>query len=104
MKFEKTEVMNFEGAFRGLRNPLESWVKSDSYFGLINIQYDSYEVDRVITSWVNNELSHINQDIAYLENQINQLINNKIKNEAMNEIMEKQFKADADAEINELKE
>ena len=51
----------------------------------------------------NNELSHINQDIAYLENQINQLINNKIKNEARNEIMEKQFKADADAEINELK-
>ena len=22
--------MNFEGAFRGLRNPLESWEKSDS--------------------------------------------------------------------------
>ena len=24
--------MNFKGAFRGLRNPLESWEKSDSYF------------------------------------------------------------------------
>lgn len=34
MKFEKTEVMNFEGAFRGLRNPLESWAKSDSQFGI----------------------------------------------------------------------
>lgn len=34
MKFEKTEVMNFEGAFRGLRNPLESWKKSDSSFGI----------------------------------------------------------------------
>lgn len=34
MKFEKTEVMNFEGAFRGLRNPLESWAKSDSSFGI----------------------------------------------------------------------
>lgn len=31
MKFENTNVMNFEGAFRGLRNPLESWEKSDSY-------------------------------------------------------------------------
>lgn len=31
MKFEHTEVFNFEGAFRGLRNPLESWNKSDSY-------------------------------------------------------------------------
>jgi len=30
MKFENTQVMNFEGAFRGLRNPLESWAKSDS--------------------------------------------------------------------------
>lgn len=30
MKIQKTEVMNFEGAFRGLRNPLESWEKSDS--------------------------------------------------------------------------
>jgi len=32
MKFENTEVMNFKGAFRGLRNPLESWSKSDSSF------------------------------------------------------------------------
>lgn len=30
MKFENTKVFNFEGAFRGLRNPLESWGKSDS--------------------------------------------------------------------------
>lgn len=30
MKFEKTEVFNFEGALRGMRNPLESWNKSDS--------------------------------------------------------------------------
>lgn len=31
MKFEKIEVFNFEGAFRGMRNPLDSWQKSDSY-------------------------------------------------------------------------
>ena len=30
MKFENTEVFNFEGALRGMRNPLESWDKSDS--------------------------------------------------------------------------
>ena len=30
MKFEYTEVFNFEGAFRGMRNPKESWAKSDS--------------------------------------------------------------------------
>lgn len=33
MKFENTEVWGFKHAFRGLRNPLESWDKSDSFFG-----------------------------------------------------------------------
>jgi hypothetical protein len=32
MKFEHSEVMNFEGALRGMRNPMNSWAKSDSYF------------------------------------------------------------------------
>lgn len=32
MKFEKTEVWGFEHAIRGMRNPLESWGKSDSGF------------------------------------------------------------------------
>lgn len=31
MKFENTDVFNFEGAFRGLRNPKNSWSRSDSY-------------------------------------------------------------------------
>ena len=34
MKFENIEISNFEGAFRGLRNPMESWKKSDSIFGI----------------------------------------------------------------------
>lgn len=32
MKFEKTEVWGFEHSIRGMRNPLESWSKSDSEF------------------------------------------------------------------------
>lgn len=32
MKFEHTEVWGFEHAIRGMRNPLESWDKSDSLF------------------------------------------------------------------------
>ena len=31
MKFEHTEVWGFEHAIRGMRNPLESWNKSDSF-------------------------------------------------------------------------
>lgn len=30
MKFENTQVFNFEGAFRGMRNPKNSWDRSDS--------------------------------------------------------------------------
>lgn len=34
MKFRNTKVMNFENAFRGMRNPKNSWTKSDSYSGI----------------------------------------------------------------------
>lgn len=32
IKVENLEILNFEGALRGMRNPLESWDKSDSYY------------------------------------------------------------------------
>lgn len=32
IKVENIKVFNFEGALRGLRNPLESWDRSDSIF------------------------------------------------------------------------
>lgn len=31
IKIENCETFNFEGALRGMRNPLDSWSKSDSY-------------------------------------------------------------------------
>lgn len=31
IKFEHTKVMNLEAAIRGMRNPMNSWEKSDSY-------------------------------------------------------------------------
>lgn len=42
MKFEKTEVWGFEHAIRGMRNPLESWDKSDSYWGNNEYSLESY--------------------------------------------------------------
>lgn len=33
IKLERTDVMNFENAIRGMRNPMNSWDKSDSGFG-----------------------------------------------------------------------
>jgi len=43
MKFEYTEVFNFEGALRGMRNPKESWNKSDSTM-LIENENDTWYV------------------------------------------------------------
>lgn len=43
IKFENTAVFNFEGALRGMRNPMNSWDKSDSH---PNYEYDEYP-------WVN---------------------------------------------------
>ena len=34
IKIENTEVLGWEAAIRGMRNPLNSWDKSDSYWGL----------------------------------------------------------------------
>lgn len=43
IKLERTEVMNFENAIRGMRNPMNSWEKSDSYIG-----YDEWEQNKFI--------------------------------------------------------
>ena len=54
MKFENTEVFNFKGALRGMRNPLESWNKSDSFMGMINTNYEYPELE-IATNWTDNE-------------------------------------------------
>ena len=38
MKFQNTETWGFQHAFRGLRNPKNSWNKSDSLFGITYIE------------------------------------------------------------------
>ena len=47
MKFENVAVFNFEGAIRGMRNPLNSWDKSDSHYCLpnecVNCKYGNYQ-------------------------------------------------------------
>ena len=51
MKFENTEVWGFQAALRGMRNPKNSWNKSDSFFGIDNIEYGEEDWE-VATSWV----------------------------------------------------
>ena len=43
MKFENTEVFNFEGALRGMRQPMQSHEKSDSHYWLPNEHIEKYE-------------------------------------------------------------
>ncbi len=60
MKFENIKVHNFEGAFRGMRNPMNSWPLSDSYFGMVNIKHIK-EADTVASQWCKSEgLSPLN--------------------------------------------
>ena len=51
MKFEKVRVYNFEGAFRGMRNPKNSWDKSDSFFELGNPTPDSDGLSQITNLW-----------------------------------------------------
>ena len=54
MQFKNTRVYNFEGAFRGMRNPMNSWNKSDSFFGLTDI-FMSDALTDVCDAWIEYE-------------------------------------------------
>jgi hypothetical protein len=59
MKFENTRVFNFEGALRGMRNPLNSWAKSDSeFFTCCAFDPDTYldQMTTVREAWVKHEI------------------------------------------------
>jgi hypothetical protein len=45
MKFNNTRVYNFDNAIRGMRNPLNSWAKSDSLFYIVPDEYHDYYLD-----------------------------------------------------------
>lgn len=55
MKITNIQVYNFEGALRGMRNPLESWARSDSRFGMTRDPKDKIEID-VLSFWREKEL------------------------------------------------
>lgn len=54
MLFENGKAFNFEGAFSGMRNPMNSWERSDSFFGLTDICNNNPFVD-VCDHWIENE-------------------------------------------------
>lgn len=55
MKFKHTAVYNFENAIRGMRNPKNSWAKSDSCFGICDVtdatQFEQCD-DNPLRGWI----------------------------------------------------
>lgn len=56
IKTDNIEVFNFRGAIRGMRNPLNSWDKSDSKYSVFN--FNDCEVDCAVG---NNDLVLMNK-------------------------------------------
>ena len=50
MKFENTHAYNFEGSLHGMRNPMNSWEKSDSFFGIVDL-YDGNALNDMDDKW-----------------------------------------------------
>ena len=77
MKFENTEVMNFEGAFRGMRNPMNSWAKSDSSFGISCEHEDDYLANEVACLWADDALKNIKFESEDLYNEEHEKLQEK---------------------------
>lgn len=79
MKFENTQVMNFGNALHGMRNPKNSWDKSDSFFGLINCEWDEtdYEIAEI---WIKKCYQEFEQGTDEYNNKMEEVCNWLIKN------------------------
>lgn len=61
MKFENTEVWGFKHALRGMRNPLESWDKADSYHGALS--FDTDPECGVAEKWAKKDEKGLNKNV-----------------------------------------
>ena len=50
IKFENTEVYGWEAAIRGMRNPMNSWAKSDSEFSVCECEQWPHDIKRSLAS------------------------------------------------------
>ena len=50
IKFENTEVLGWEHAIRGMRNPMNSWAKSDSEFSVCECEQWPHDIKRSLAS------------------------------------------------------
>lgn len=62
MKIEKIRTYGWESALMGMRNPKDSWDKSDSAFGIADVEYTDVDYD-IAYLWAKNELSYDDDNI-----------------------------------------
>ena len=80
MKIEKIRTYGWESALMGMRNPKDSWDKSDSAFGIADVEYTDIDYD-IAYLWAKNELSYDDDDIDKKTNEYDEwLIENGIIN------------------------
>ena len=95
MKFENTHVYNFEGALKGMRNPKNSWYKSDSDFAIADIDY--YEGSSYVADfWVQENHPELNWPEQFSDEGCNicELYIDKLLNEGTLSFNEKTHCAD----------
>ena len=81
MKIEKIRTYGWESALMGMRNPKDSWDKSDSAFGIADVEYTDVDYD-IAYLWAKNELSYDDDNIDKKTNEYDEwLIENGIINQ-----------------------
>lgn len=81
MKIENTQVSGFETSLRGMRNPLNSWNRSDSFFGIVDINSEEdWEVaEKYVEKIVGREVDYDNdKDYRELLDHSDWLLNNGV--------------------------
>ncbi len=100
MQFDNTRTFNWEGAFHGMRAPLESWAKSDSMFGLAPME-STYDLE-MLNTWRDKEypdgFNTEQERTAYNAEKISWIDNNGILR-CDNDCMEFAFIGPADLDL-----
>ena len=91
MEIDLIHTSGWQAAFRGMRNPKNSWDRSDSVYGLIHSENKKAIVEKIIPSWV----KFMNTDYHYAETVLN---NNGILRK-MNDISEVFYIGGADMKL-----
>lgn len=74
MKFENIRVFNFENAIRGMRNPKNSWDKSDSFFTLGTFDYNKGPTRDLAYKWCLSKYPNFEEEDAFTFSQREDLL------------------------------